>query len=78
MTTIELSSPLGERVPFHVVTVGDREWFFSYQTCVAYRTDGARYRRAENYSVTTARHMRLAGVADWPKLDDAAFETAAA
>ena len=69
-----------------MVTVGERTWFFSYRTCIAFeRLDEAgvgafehnwpnRCRRQSNYSPTTAKHMGLMGVKDWPKVDDVTFE----
>lgn len=65
-----------------IVTAGDRTWYFSYGTCVAFEhlTDNGvvRVRRESNYSVTTAKHMNAMGVKDWKKLDDTSFERVAA
>ena len=57
-----------------VITAGERTWYFSYQTCVAYRVADKQFRRDRNYSVTTAKHLNYMGVADWPRVDDATFE----
>ena len=63
-------------------TVGNRTWYFSYQTCVAYQCLGrflgdaykSKLRISESPSPTTAKHMAYMGVADWPRVDDATFE----
>ena len=68
--------------------VGDRTWYFSYTTCVAYEAWGehaqdretghTRIRRQSNYSKTTAKYMRVMGVLTWPKVTDDEFDKIAA
>jgi len=61
-----------------IVTIGNKRYFFSYKTCVAYDDgEGNRIRRDTNYSVTTAKHMGVMGVRDWKRVSDAEFETRA-
>ena len=61
-----------------LVEIGDREFFFSYETCVAYRDSSVRIRRNKNYSVTTAKRLGQMGVKDWPQVSDEEFERRAA
>ena len=58
-----------------LVTIGPRQYYFSYQTCIAFQdfTDGRKYRSANSYSVTTAKHMGQMGVKDWPQLSEEQF-----
>jgi len=63
------------RENLNVVTVGDHEYFFSYETCIAYRNSQIRFRRNKTYSRTTAKHMTELGVKDWPQVTDAEFES---
>ncbi len=37
---ISLTNPTGRKTQAHVVTIGEREYFFSYQTCIGYRGPG--------------------------------------
>lgn len=34
---ITLTNPTGRNTKAHVVTIGEREYFFSYETCIAFR-----------------------------------------
>jgi hypothetical protein len=55
--------------------LGDKTYWFSYETCVAFSDgSGLRIRRDHNYSVTTAKHMSQMGVKDWDKMADSDFE----
>ena len=63
------------RENLNVVTVGDHEYFFSYETCIAYRNSQIQFRRNKTYSRITAKHMTELGVRDWPQVTDAEFES---
>jgi hypothetical protein len=68
----------GQTPSMNIVTIGTRDYFFSYGTCIAFRDGcGFKIRRDQTYSKTTAKHMRLFGVKDWPQVCDAEFERAA-
>lgn len=68
---ISIDIPAANRA---TVSIGDRDYYFSYHTCVALRKGAQRFRRDHTYSRTTARHMSQMGVKDWPQVDDATFE----
>ncbi len=77
MTSIPKIERLGPTS--YIVDDGQKTMYFSYQTCVAIRgRNGDTFRRDRNYSVTTAKHMRQMGVADWHKVSDETFERLAA
>ncbi len=79
---ISLTNPTGRNTKAHVVTIGDREYFFSYQTCIGYRgpipgvkVDGfGGIRIANSWGPTTGRHFRELGCADFPTLTSEEFE----
>lgn len=56
-----------------IVEFGYKTYYFSYETCVAIRDQNTRFRRNQNYSRTTTKHMGLMGVKDWPQVDDNTF-----
>lgn len=56
-----------------IVEFGYKTYYFSYETCVAIKDQNTRFRRNQNYSKTTAKHMTLMGVKDWPQVDDQVF-----
>ncbi len=35
--TISLRNPTGRNTKAHIVTISGREYFFSYETCIAFR-----------------------------------------
>ena len=55
---ITLQNPTGRKTPAHIVTIGTWELFFSYQTLIAARGPGFRYRIANSWGPTTGRHFR--------------------
>ena len=61
---------------FFGVEIGYKQYFFSYDTCVAFADLKERIfiRRESNYSKTTAKHLRMMGVLDWQKVSDDEFE----
>jgi len=75
-----IHNPTGRRCEARVVSIGEREFFFSYTTCVAYRgpaphaTTTTCVRRESNFSPTTARQMREMGCYDFARVPDDEFE----
>ena len=60
-------------------TVGNRTWYWSFNNCVAYKSDAIedgplQVRARSDFSITTAKHLNYMGVSDWPRVDDATFE----
>lgn len=47
-----------------LVTIGDNEFYFSYNTCVAVHNKEGNF-RIQSPSRTTTRHMRQMGVSDF-------------
>lgn len=78
---IRLSNPTGRNTPAHVVTIGQREYFFSYETCIAYRGPGScsdswrAIRIANHWGPTTGRHFTDLGCKNFETVDDAAFNS---
>lgn len=60
----------------NVVTIGEHELFFSYETLVAYRNNvaGLKLRTAKKFSVTTSKHLAQFGVSDWPQIGQTELE----
>jgi hypothetical protein len=50
-------------------------YYFSYETCVAYKSlGGVGIRRERSYSNTTTKHLSKFGAKGWEKVNDAEFE----
>lgn len=61
---IRLTNPTGRNTRAHVVTIGAREFFFSYETCIGFRDysqSGLSVRLANHWGPTTGRHFRELG-----------------
>lgn len=63
---LELRKGSERNTQCHVVQIGDHEFFFSYQTCVAYRSSTMRCRLENVWGPTTGRHINEMGVKAWP------------
>lgn len=46
-----------EKPNFTVISIGDTDFYFSYETIVAVRTNDKLYCTASEYSQTTAKHL---------------------
>lgn len=55
-----------------LVTIGNDEFYFSYNTCVAIRNASGEF-RIQSPSVTTTRHMRLMGVNNFHLISEKEF-----
>ena len=86
---IKLENPTGRNTQAHIVTIGDREYFFSYQTCIAYRgpfpsdvgwggedtpTGGGAVRIDNYWGPTTGRHFNDLGCKHFPIIKREIFE----
>lgn len=71
---VNLHEATDRKTPCHWVTVGGVSMLFSYRTIMAFRGMGKCYRREDGISVTTRKHLHETGCADYPKLDDEAFQ----
>lgn len=64
---MRLRNPTGRNTRAHVAEIGEHEFFFSYETCIAYR--GPSYPRgiriANSWGPTTGRHFHELGCADF-------------
>ena len=58
----------------HIVTLGNHDFYFSYETCIAYCGPLGTGRLQNYWGPTTSRHLSDMGCKNWPVLDDAAFE----
>ena len=79
MVTVTLCNPTGRNTKAHVVTVGEKEYFFSYQTCIAFRgsngTSEYRAVRIENsWGPTTGRHFKELGCSNFETVSGEEFE----
>ena len=67
----------------HIVTIGEHEFFFSYETCIGYRNNGITatktgekiiaVRLANHWGRTTGRHFKEMDCAGFEVVDDASF-----
>ena len=73
MPSIRLTNPTGRNTQAHLVEIGLHSFYFSYETCIAYRGPRVCCRVANSYSRTTLKHMREMGVYDWPEVSSDAF-----
>ena len=75
---IKFTNPTGRNTKAHIVTVGDMEYFFSYETCIAIRGEQhgvfVKARLANHWGPTTGRHFNELGCKDFPVLPDDEFE----
>lgn len=62
---VELCNPTGRKTQAHIVTIGENEYFFSYNTCIAFRgMINGEYRAmrvANSWGPTTGRHFNELG-----------------
>ena len=73
---ITLRNPTSRNTQAHVVTIGEWELFFSYETLIAARGPNFEYRIANSWGPTTGRHFRELGCYNFPihNTSDGAFE----
>lgn len=58
----------------YIIGIKDKNWFFSYTTCVGFSSPSIRIRRESSYSKTTAKHMNLMSITNWKKVSDEEFK----
>lgn len=71
---IRLTKGSNRNTQAHVVRIGNHEFYFSYQTCIAYRGPLGSARIANHWGPTTGRHFREMGISDLPVLGDTEFD----
>ena len=77
-----LKNPTGRNTQAHIFTDSNgNEWFFSYETCIAYRgtdprqpSELVRVRIPNSWGPTTGRHFKELGCANFETLDRDEFE----
>lgn len=73
---IETKSPAPKYIGFgknyYYIQVGEKEYYYSYETCVAY-WDNTHAVRIQPPSKTTSRHMSAMGVADFTVIENDEF-----
>lgn len=73
---IETKSPAPKYIGFgknyYLIQVGKKEYYYSYETCVAY-WDNTHAVRIQPPSKTTSRHMSAMGVADFTVIENDEF-----
>jgi hypothetical protein len=69
MPEIKLRNPTGRNTPAHIITIGEHDFYFSYETCIAYRGPLVHCRIPNLWGPTTGRHIREMGVYNWPEVD---------
>lgn len=65
---ISLTNPTGRKTEARIVTLDNKEFFFSYRTCIGVRGcfEGKHIKqRLENTGPTTGRHMNELGIRDF-------------
>jgi hypothetical protein len=78
-TRITLNNPTGRKTEARVVSIGNNEYFFSYQTCIAFRgkSGGRSYsiRVPNSWGPTTGKHFKEMHCDRFELVDDTdAFE----
>ena len=75
---ISLRNPTGRNTKACLITVNNDEYFFSYETCIAFRglRDGhyIRIRRSNEWGPTTGRHFKEMGCSAFQELDEDIFD----
>lgn len=56
----------------NLVTIGDNDFYFSYNTCVAVRNKDGEF-RIQSPSITTTRHMQKMGVSNFLLISEEEF-----
>lgn len=56
----------------NLITIGNDDFYFSYNNCVAVRNKDGEF-RIESPSITTTRHMRLMGVNSFSLISEEEF-----
>lgn len=73
---IEIKSPAPKYINFspncYYIQIGEKEFYYSYKTCVAYR-DNTHEVRIQSPSKTTSRHMSAMGVTNFTILENDEF-----
>ena len=73
---IEIKSPVPTYINFgrncYYIRVGEKEYYYSYNTCVAY-WDDTHAVRIQSPSKTTSRHMSAMGVANFTVVENDEF-----
>ncbi len=76
---ISLTNPTGRNTKAHIVTIGGNEYFFSYETCIAFRghsnLSGRVLVRIDNsWGPTTGRHFRELGCREFKVVGQDEFD----
>ena len=74
MTAARLANPTGRNTRACVVLLGAHEFFFSYETLIAYRGPLGAARRANDWGPTTGRHFRELGCAAFAVVEPDALD----
>ena len=69
-----LYNPTNRKTPAHIVELGPHEFFWSYETCIAYRGPLGQWRIDNHWGPTTGRHFRELGCRDFEIVSDKQFE----
>ena len=70
---VSLRNPTGRNTQAHIVTIGSREYFFSYETCIAYRDSDTAVRIKNDWGPTTGRHFKDLGCGNFAFVSDEGF-----
>ena len=85
MSSATITNPTGRNTKAYVVTIGGNQYFFSYETCIAFAGNakhsdehggGVEYiqvRLKNHWGPTTGRHFNELGCKDFPEVDNALF-----
>jgi hypothetical protein len=78
MSMPRLRKPINRNTPAHVVSINGADYYFSYETCIAFsgRCKDGNYRtlRIENHwGPTTGRHFNEMGLSDFKIVEDDVF-----
>lgn len=82
MTLPTLTNPTGRNTRAHIMTVGERVFYFSYETCIAYAGpapcgEWVNVRVANSWGPTTGRHFKEMHCDGFETLSDEDFAAVA-
>jgi hypothetical protein len=75
--SVQITNPTGRKTEARVVTIGSNEYFFSYETCIAFRgvSGGREYsiRLPNSWGPTTGKHFNEMGCKNFEVIEQTSF-----
>jgi len=74
MANIYLRKGSDRNTQAYRLRINEHEFYFSYETCIAYSGPFGRFRLPNYWGKTTARHINEMDLRNWPKVDRETME----